>query len=80
MANSNDFRLDKKSVVSSAIRLILYSIPLIVIPLISGLFLMLMAIISATNIKSSAEIGHPCLIERESDFFFKSIHYCLHTI
>lgn len=60
----SDMVLDTKSVVSSAIRAILNSVSFDFIPLISLLFQIFIAIISATNINNKADIGQPCLIER----------------
>ena len=63
MACDSDVTSAIKSVVASAIRLIFTSVLFIFIPLIFGSDLIPIAIISATNINNSAEIGHPCLIE-----------------
>ena len=66
IACTNDAISEIKSVVSSAIRLIFTSVWFILILLIWGSDLIPIAIISATNMNNSAEIGHPCLIYRVS--------------
>ena len=66
IAYFNEFIFFRKSVVSSAKRLIVNSVLSNIILSIFWSVLILIAIISATKSKSKAEIGQPCLIDRVS--------------